>query len=268
MAVTQRPYCSSPSVTATSRLLLSTARPPQATNSKSNITVLHFNVRSIRSYSKFHQAAADFSIVSTDFTLITETWLSADCVLDHYYLPGYNAFHNIRTDKGVGGASIYAREKISITQLHYDVTPNNAYNACAVTFSFGRSKTLLMAVYKAEWASSPDVNEMCELIDNLISRHDNVIMTGDFDFPATNWATTDYSNDSYRDGLLRRVVIEHQLSQVITWPTRDNATLDLVFLSKSLTCGLTAAHPSITGSNYNQRRPPQRPAPPQTPSSR
>jgi endonuclease/exonuclease/phosphatase (EEP) superfamily protein YafD len=218
---------------------------------KSNITVLHFNVRSIRSYSKFHEAAADLSIVSTDFILITETWLSPDCVLDHYYLPGYSAFHNIRRDKGGGGASIYARENIPITQLHCDVTPNNAYNVCAVTFGFGRSKTLLMAVYKADWASSSDVKEMCELIDNLISRHDNVIMAGDFNFPAMNWTTTDYSNDSYRDGLFRRVVIEHQLSQVITWPTRDNTTLDLVFLSESLTCSLAAAHPPIAGSDHD-----------------
>lgn len=84
-----------------------------------------------------------------------------DCALDHYYLPGYSAFHNIRRVKGGGGASIYARENIPITQLHCNVTPNNAYNLCTVTFGYGRSVlTLLIAVYKADWASSSDVKEM------------------------------------------------------------------------------------------------------------
>ena len=50
---------------------------------------------------------------------------------------------------GETSTSIFVREALASSQLSADVTPNDAFNVCAVTIGSGRNRTLL-SVYRPD----------------------------------------------------------------------------------------------------------------------
>ena len=179
--------------------------------------MLHFNARSI--VRKFDEIKHELTILDTDVIFITETWLSPYSSHSLYGLSGYSAFHNYRLDKTGGVASVCIRNNLFAAPLSDNVTPNGAFNICAVTFGQGLGKTLLLAVYKAPWALANDVKSMCDVIDSLVSRFSRIVMAGDFNFPTMNWLNVRAAVDSADESFLRHLITEHSLSQIVTQPT-------------------------------------------------
>ena len=147
-----------------------------------DLSLLHFNARSIKS--KFSDISAELSALDlfTDVIFITKIWLSPHSISNHYILPGYSVFHSFRSDKGGGGALIFIRDGIPSAQLSPDVTPNNAYYVCTVTASQGRNRVLLLAIYKPTSTTTVGTDEMCDHIENLAMHYNNIVMAGYFNF--------------------------------------------------------------------------------------
>ena len=177
-----------------------------------DFSLLHFNARSIKC--KFSDISAELSALDlfTNVIFITETWLSPHSMSNHYILPGYSVFHSFRSNKGGGGALIFIRDGIPSAQLSPDVTPNNAYNACAVTASQGRNRELLLAVYRPTSTTTVGTDEMCDHIDNFAMHYNNIVMAGDFNFSGTQWSDSCSTNDSYCQTILCRLMVEHHLT--------------------------------------------------------
>ena len=209
----------------------------------------HFNARSI--VCKFDEIKHELTISDTDIIFISETWLSPHSSHSLYGLSSYSAFHNYRRDKTGGGASVYVRNNLFAEPLSDNVTPNCAFNICAVTFSQGLGKIVLLAVYKAPWASAKDVESMCDVFDSLVSRFSRVVMAGDFNFPWMNWLNVGATADLADERFLRHLITEHSLSQIVTQPTRERAILDLVFLSYTLRVDDVKHLPPIAGSDHD-----------------
>ena len=211
--------------------------------------MLHFNACSI--VRKFDEIKHELTILDTDVIFITETWLSPHSSHSLYGLSGYSAFHNYRLDKTGGGASVYVRNNLFAVPFSDNVTPNGTFNICAVTFGQGLGKTLLLAVYKAPWASANDVESMCDVIDSLVSLFSRVVMAGDFNFPGMNWLNVRATADSVDERFLQHHITEHSLSQIVTQPTRERAILDLVFLSDTLRADDVEHLPPNAGSDHD-----------------
>ena len=75
---------------------------------------------------------------------------------------------------------------------------------------------------------------MCDIIDKLACHFNNVIVTGDFNFPSIRWFNTHTAYESPDERILRRLVFEYNLSQIVKHQQRDTVILDLVFLTESL----------------------------------
>ena len=88
------------------------------------------------------------------------------------------------------------------------------------TIGQGRQRTLLLAVYRPDWADTADTEALCDCIDRLVSRYDNVIMAGDFNFPGMQWSTPGLNDDTKRESILRYLVIEHHLTQLVRQASR------------------------------------------------
>ena len=167
----------------------------------------------------------------TDVIFITETWLSPHSMSNHYTLPGYSVFHSFRSDKRGGGALIFIQNGIPSAQLSPDVTPNNAYNVCAVTAGQRRNRVLLLAVYRPTSTTTVGTNEMCDHIDNFAMHYNNIVIAGDFNISGMQWSDSCPTDDSYCQSILRRLMVEHHLTQTVTQPIRGNAILDFMLVS-------------------------------------
>ena len=130
---------------------------------------------------------------------------------------------------------------------------NGAFNICAVTFGQGLGKTLLLAVYKALWVSTNDIESMCDVIDSLVSRFSHVVMAGDFNFPEMNWLNMHATADSADERFLLHLITEHSLSQIVTQPMRERAILDLVSLCDTLRADVVEHLPPIAGSHHDAK---------------
>ena len=110
--------------------------------------------------------------------------------------------------------------------------------------------TLLLSVYRPDWATSANTKEMCDYIDTIASRYKSIIIAGDFNLPGMKWANLSQP-DSGNESRLRHLISEHHLQQVVKQPTRDSAILDLIFVSQSLSYNDVEHLPPIAGSDHD-----------------
>ena len=70
-------------------------------------------------------------------------------------------------------------------------------------------------VFRPSWATIGDTKEMCDFIHSFASQHENIIMTGDFNFADMMWINLDLNGDTTCQDLFRNIITEHQLIQII-----------------------------------------------------
>ena len=145
------------------------------------MTILHFNARSI--CNKFDELSSAVQLCKAFIVCITETWLNASGMPGLYAIGGYQAYHNYRDGKIGGGSSIYIHKTLSSQSLMHEMTPNNAYNICAVLVGNKAKQFLLLCIYRAPWATSTDDKELCAMMESVASRHMKLIVMGYFNLP-------------------------------------------------------------------------------------
>ena len=64
--------------------------------------------------------------------------------------------------------------------------------------------------------------------------YNNIVIASNFNFSGMQWSDSCPSNDTFCQSLLRRLMVEHHITQTVTQPTRGNAILDLIFVSDTL----------------------------------
>ena len=78
-------------------------------------------------------------------------------------------------------------------------------------------------------------------------------MVGDFNFTGMSWHGAGACEDTLCESMFRNLINEHQLQQLITKPTRDNAILDLVFVSNSIIVEEIYRLPPISTSDHDSQ---------------
>ena len=171
-----------------------------------------------------------------DVIFITETWLSSCSSFTLYNIPGHTSFHGVRNNSRGGGALIFMRNEIASINISTVITCNNSYNICAVAIHLGTCRFSLLFVYRSSGASTNNTKDMCNLIDFYMQSYNYIIMAGDFHFSSMQWVLlANHCDNSHCERLLRMLISEHHLVQVITQPTRGKIILDLMLMSEMLT---------------------------------
>jgi exonuclease III len=142
----------------------------------------------MRSQQKFNQLAAEVNCLKPNLICITESWLDDESSLDSYRLDGYTHLCSNRSSKQGGGVIMYISNSISSVQHAISTAVNDAYNVCSAVIHAQAAKILVITVYRAPWASVADTISFCDLLDDLISKHPNLIMVGDFNLPGVQWS--------------------------------------------------------------------------------
>ena len=65
-------------------------------------------------------------------------------------------------------------------QLTSDISDNDAFNICAVSIGSGTNHTVIFCVYRPPWAKLSDTKDLCQALDNIVIKHERVIIFGDF----------------------------------------------------------------------------------------
>ena len=125
--------------------------------------MLHLNIRSAKK--NFNEFQSTMHIMKVEFQVIvlTETWL--DTINDWNELPGYTAYHSIRSDRGGGGVTVLISSAIQSELVNELSFVNDLFEYCSVKFSINNKTYLVMGVYRAPASSSS-----CSLFNSLFSQ--------------------------------------------------------------------------------------------------
>ena len=94
-------------------------------------------------------------------------------------------------------------------------------------------KVTIGVVYRSPNSSDENNERLISLINEMCETNDQVIITGDFNYPSIDWEllTCDSSSEDFLN-----VVQDQYLTQHVAFPTRKDNILDLVFTSEQDMC--------------------------------
>lgn len=200
------------------------------------LRILSLNARSI--VNKIDELELLLLSYNAQLVVISETWLSDKISSDEIVPPGYKLYRRDRVSRG-GGVAVVAKENIAVTFM--DQIPNHEslfLNVKILGFTF-----LLCAVYRPPDAADSYLEELYDFL--LPHRNRNVIITGDFNLPDIDWKQ--FRSEKYATcNVVLDILLAMNLDQVVQEPTRENAVLDLFFISQKFSNGTLTIEPGIS----------------------
>ena len=139
---------------------------------------------------------------------------------------------------------IMVSKLLASRELSSAVTSNNAFNVCSVLVGRGSKRILIVAVYRAPWATSADTKELGKVLDRAVVKNDRVVIVGDFNLPSLSTV------NAWMPSELNDFALQHNLVQIARDATRENALLDLVITNQYFASSSVNNLPPIDGSDH------------------
>lgn len=158
-------------------------------------------------------------------------------------IPDFNLYRCDRKDREHGGVIIYVNEGIEVTE-----TSKFSNGTCELlTLKLSKLDYHIICLYRPPKTTAEKLREPIKLIDEYIKKcghEEKVIFVGDMNFPFLQWNITDdvvypviTAGDTIENQNQAKMMIEltdkYFMQQMITEPTRENNTLDLLFSTHS-----------------------------------
>ena len=170
------------------------------------------------------------------FGTFTESHLNPDIVDAEIEIENYRVIRADRKERTCGGSCIYIRNDI----MCYDEYSwsNKVVSMCAVKLK--TNDTLIINMYRPPDTDKHEnaFEEALIKLEDLLSKSEtnNIILTGDFNFPTIQWSQDDEMNITIASKnipkqakSLLNILNDFSLLQCISKPTRGHNILDLVF---------------------------------------
>ena len=166
---------------------------------------------------------------SADMVWVTETWLTKDIHNTEILPTGYSIYRKDRKTRN-GGGVLLAIKSDSFNSSRELVNSSDLEVTSVEIITHSKLKLLICCCYRPPNAEKIWLDKFNSILADLSSRHDNIIICGDFNFPKVNWQSpaktfgadeisfTEQLNDFY-------------LTQLNTLATRGVNILDLVISS-------------------------------------
>ena len=229
----------------TSKNNISSKKSKQINLGKSKLSCIYLNARSIVNKHKeleMHVLEENFDIIG-----ITETWLNSSIADSEMSIKGYTLYRNDRKDEEKhrgGGVALYVHNDLNCVQRD-DIFEPNFPETIWCNISCNGGNTLVGVCYRAP--NSLQINdEAFYLLINKVSTEEVVIM-GDFNFPALDWGRPESIDDSHP---FIECLSNNFLTQLVEEPTRAKNFLDLVLCSDpSLVENISVGEPFETSDH-------------------
>ena len=196
---------------------------PKILDRKTVANILYLNARSLRNSISDLQSFIDTQPFRIDIVVVTESWLK-DNEVEYFNLIPFVAFHSTRKAKVGGGVAIYVNRHFDNANL---ILSRDFNNNNVLVVSLLKHNFKVIGFYRQP--SNPndvDGNNFLENLDNVLSKHSNAYVAGDFNFDlfCPNISVHKYLNALYLNGF----ALLNSLNQ--HYPTRINA------ITNSSTC--------------------------------
>ncbi len=168
---------------------------------------------------------------------VSETWLS-DVVSDtQVSIGGYSLFRKDRNRNG-GGIALYVSEKLFSTNM---VQLNTSCEILCVDCYLKhtiRAKPHCVRCVVYYRPTNYDAGEMinfCEVLKSLVCKDKHMLIMGDFNLPNIDWKCYRLKRSDVIQNLLLNTVLELDLYQFVSNPTRLQSVLDLILSNRNKT---------------------------------
>ena len=182
---------------------------------KSDLTLMTFNIRSIRkNFEKLVDLISQMS-QKTHIITLTETWLADSDNPDDYNIEGYHLpLLQNRKNKHGGGVMTYIHKDIDKYKVNKSVTYSDEYNHCLATdITINNISTTILNVYRSPTPNNTNFIPIFEEKLKILNNRQCYIL-GDFNFNLIN-INNHEPTEQYFDLLTR-----HCFKPLITKPTR------------------------------------------------
>ena len=165
---------------------------------------------------------------------IIESHTNPDILNEEINIPDYDIHRTDRVGRLKGGVLIYAMNSITSTQI---LSYSNS--VCEVLIvKLHESDCISCVIYRPPNSKSGDFLPIVDMVREKLKDYtkSDIIICGDFNFPQADWSDPECRNTSAVTGdekiqlsKLLNLTDDLFLQQLITKPTRDENTLDLLF---------------------------------------
>ena len=199
-----------------------------------NVKVCHINARSILTVNRLDLIKHFLSIQgNADILCVSETHLDANISDRTIEISGYTLYRNDRSRKG-GGVAIYVTDMLpSIRKINLETD----IEMLLVEVEFRHRHILIGVYYRPPGMSLIEVESFLTLFEsslfNILNKYKTVLLTGYFNDRCQSWNGSHLNSEL--DYKLVDLLNRHNISQIISQPTRKENLLDLI-ITGSLDC--------------------------------
>lgn len=153
--------------------------------------------------------------------VITETWLSQSVPDSIINIKGYTLHRFDRIDRRGGGVCIFAKtsffKKFKVSVLNkYIPNIESLWLQCSNSdFSF-----TLVGIYRPGDTSRIIDDQIINYLNSASEQFNNLIVMGDFNLPSINWSALEPSNTNDSASAFGNMILNSNLTQLISEPTR------------------------------------------------
>ena len=169
-----------------------------------------------------------------DVIVGTETWLKPDIHDSEFCPPGYIVRSRRDRHDGYGGVIIMTKSTIPADEIYN----SNDSELAAIAVKRGSKSPLITAgLYRPPSSNQAQADRVCEEIRDLAHANRNAPLwiTGDFNLPDVNWSTLSTNGNSNPAAVNHAFIstfTDCGLQQMVDFPTRRDAILDLFFTNR------------------------------------
>ena len=177
--------------------------------------------------------------------IMTETHLTPDVLDEEIKIPNFNVFRTDRIDRKCGGVLILLQDNL---QVETSKTVHFSNSVCEMLIIHIEQMNLhIICVYRPPDTTKNEFIPCIEKIDSYLSSlpsTDNIMIAGDFNFPFLSWIEAEESviyriksgaktDEKQQAEKLLDLMNKYFMNQIITEPTRNKNTLDLIFINNN-----------------------------------
>ena len=195
------------------------------------LKIININFQSIKN--KIAELGNFISVSDPDILIGTETWLNQTITDNEIFPPGYSLLRKDRQD-GYGGVLL----AIKSDMIHEPIATPIQLEMTATKIHLNNNKHIIIAaIYRPPNSDLQYIDDMCNTIEDLTSRHKNSVLWvgGDLNLPDINWPDCTIQGHSYPVDINKRfldMLLTTHTEQMITTPTRQNNILDIFITNR------------------------------------
>ena len=198
-----------------------------------NLSIISVNFQSLRNKKQCLANLID-EANKPDIILGCETWLRPDHYSSEFIPAGYSVQNRKDRSDGYGGVLIVTKDGYLCEEVSTEYHPDCELTASLLT---GKSKVLLVSVYRPPKNDIIKATDLCQCISSLVQKYKSypIWVAGDFNLPDILWDRNSIEGHQYSkdfNQLFLDTFADAGLEQIIHFHTRGDNTLDLFFTNR------------------------------------